>query len=793
LLPGTSIHFTEDGSEPTAQSVLYSVPLVIENTKVIRARVCGSGYLPGPVTTHTYLVTGNPSLPVIALCTAPENLWDEQTGIYVRGPDAEPELPYYDANFWQDWEKPVHIEYIDTDGTGLYSADGGVRIFGGWSRANPQKSLALFARREYGPDAFDFPFFPDKPIRSFQSLVLRNSGNDWGFSMFRDPLVQNLVKPTSLVVQAYRPVIVYLNGEYWGIHNLREKLNEHFIASNYGFDPDRLDILEYYEAVIQGESDHYLQMLNYITSHDMHIPEYYETAKTCMDMDNYIDYQVSEIYFDNTDWPGTNIKFFRSEAGDAKWRWLLFDTDACFGLYDHFAYLHNTLEFATDPDGPPFPNPPWSTLLIRHLLDNTEFRNGFINRFADYMNTLFDPDEIIACIDSMKTGIENEMENHIEKWGGSLSAWEDEVEVMREFARHRNEAVRTHIIGQFNLEAVHLLSLNVYPEKTGSITINTVSPSGYPWEGIYFQNVPVLLHADPGDGFRFLRWDGDVTGDSTCLSVDVTEDLSVTAVFEPADIRIVINEINYHASHDADSEDWIELVNNSGFPVDISGWTLQDSDEAHEYTFPHRTVLEAGAYLVICRNLSAFRLVFPDVTVVPGDLGFGLNGDGEHIRLYDGGHHIADSLTYSDRYPWPALPDGNGPALALKNPDLDNAVPENWAASNGHGTPGEINDVVTEASEYSDVPAPAGSCLFQNYPNPFNASTKIRFYLCEYGSVSLKVYNIQGEEIETLFSGTKTAGDHVFRWHADRLPGGLYLIRLKAGRFIQMRKMLYCK
>ena len=790
-VPGASIHYTEDCSEPTAQSPIYFTPLLIDETKVIRARVCASGYLPSSIITHTYLIDENLSLPVISLSTAPVNLWDDQYGIYVMGSSANPEPPYFGANFWQDWERPIHIEFFDTDGTYLYSGNGGVQIFGGWSRAFPQKSLALFARREYGPEAFDHPFFPDKSIQSFQSLVLRNSGNDWGYSLFRDPLMQCLVKSTNLVVQAYLPVIVYLNGEYWGIYNLREKLNEHYIASNYGFDPDNLDMLEYYEAVIQGEPDHYLQMIDYIVNHDMGLPEYYKVVEASMDMDNFIDYQVAEIYFDNTDWPSTNIKFFRPRMEDGLWRWLLFDTDAGFGLYDDFAYMHNTLEFATDPDGPPFPNPPWSTLLIRHLLENIEFRNSFINRFADYMNTIFYSDEVIDHIDSMQTNIENELENHLTRWGGSISSWQNEVEIMREFARHRNGYVRSHILDKFNLESTHILCLDVYPENAGTITINTVALSDFPWEGIYFQNVPILLAANPYYGFRFLRWEGDATCDSTCLCADLTNDFLITAVFEPADIQIVINEINYHSSPDVNPDDWVELFNNSSIPVDLSGWKFKDSDNTHVYSIPNHTVLNANAFIVLCRDLSAFGNVFPDVAHVLGDLGFGFDGNGELLRLYDGGLHIVDSLIYDDRFPWPIEPDGNGPALALKNPNLDNTVPENWAVSNGYGTPGEVNDVYTNVSDGLDAMALKEPHLFQNYPNPFNPVTTIEYFLSHDSDVELSIYSISGQKITTLVSMKQKSGHHKLRWNGGNLESGIYFCRLSLDQgYRETRKII---
>jgi len=790
-VPGASIHYTEDCSEPTALSPVYTSPIQIDETKVIRARVCGSGYLPGSIITHTYLINETLSLPVMCLSTAPENLWDEQVGIYVKGPNAEPQVPYFGANFWQDWERPVHLELFDIDGSSLYSADAGVQIFGGWSRSKPQKSFALFARRDYGPDAFDYPFFPDKSIQTFQALVLRNSGNDWEYSMFRDPLMQSLVSSTSLVVQAYRPVIVFLNGEYWGFYNLREKINEHYIASNYGYDPDNLDILEDDEAVIQGESDHYLQMLNYITSHDMGVPGYYAVLKTYMDVENFIDYQVAEIYYHNTDWPGNNIKFFRPRTEDGLWRWMIFDTDFGFGLYDGYAYIRNTLEFATEPDGPAYPNPPWSTLLLRRLLKNTEFRNSFINRFADHMNTIFSPDEVIDRIDSLKANIDQEMENHFARWGGDVLTWQNEVESMREFARLRNGYIREHLIEKFNLEAIHKIRLDVKPENAGTITVNTVVPDRFPWEGTYFQNVPVLLTANADYGFQFAGWDGDIQIDSNNLPVNLTGDFSVTAIFEPAVKQIVINEINYNASQDVNPEDWVELYNNRDFPVDVTGWKLKDAHDDHVFTIPNNTTLNRDAYLVICRDSTAFKGVFPDVVNVIGSFDFGFDANGELLRLYDSSMNMVDSLIYDDRFPWPVEPDGNGPTLALKNPNLDNALAESWAASDGYGTPGKINDVYTGVSEDFDAVTAKVPHLFQNYPNPFNNMTRIAYSLEKSGHVTLTLLDLLGREIKTLADEYQEADSYSIEFDAEGLPSGVYFYRLRAGQnSVITKKML---
>ena len=168
--------------------------------------------------------------------TDPGNFFDIDSGIYVFGNEADTtEYPYWGSNFWEDWERPIHVEFYEPDGELGFNVDAGVKIFGSWSRLFPQKSLAIFARGRYGYDEINYQIFPDISINSFQAFVLRNSGQDWGHTFFRDAMMQSLTaEATNVDVQAYRPAMVMLNGEIWGIHNIREKFNEHYIAlSNY--------------------------------------------------------------------------------------------------------------------------------------------------------------------------------------------------------------------------------------------------------------------------------------------------------------------------------------------------------------------------------------------------------------------------------------------------------------------------------------------------------------------------------------------------------------------------------
>ena len=245
---GDEIHYTLDGSEPNETSQIYTQPILINSTKVLRAKSFRAGLLASKTITNTYLINFITSLTVVSLSTDPANLFDEEFGIYALGDSAEANFPYFGANFWQDWERPVHVELFETDGTKGFGINMGIKIFGGWSRGNAQKSFALFARGQYGESILNYKLFDELPFEEYESFVLRNSGNDWLSTMFRDGFMTSLVDDVDIDKQDYQPALLFINGEYWGIQNIREKVNEHFLAQHHNVNPDSVDILEYFGA-----------------------------------------------------------------------------------------------------------------------------------------------------------------------------------------------------------------------------------------------------------------------------------------------------------------------------------------------------------------------------------------------------------------------------------------------------------------------------------------------------------------------------------------------------------------
>lgn len=487
--PGARIFYTLDGTEPTMSSTTYSGPLSITKTSVLRVRTYTDGFLPGTVITQSYFINEQVNLPVISLVTDPDHFFSDTTGIYVQGTAGVAgyctSVPH---NVNQDWERPVNIELYEKDGTPGLNQMAGVKIFGGCSRVRfPMKSLAFYARKEYETASFNYKLFPDKKSEEYETFILRASGDDQPSTMFRDALTQMVVKDVIDVdVQAYRPVVLYINGQYWGIHNMREKINEHYVNDNFDVNPDSVDVLKRNPAnswnVVHGSADHYNAMIDYLKNNDITQAAHYDYICQQMDKDEYINYQITQIFLGGQDWPGNNIKFWRSrEKPYDRWRWVLYDLDHTF--LDPYG---NIMEEAAEVDcGCNWPNPSWSTYLFRRMLENKSFREEFIQRFFLYAGSHFSRERIHGIINQMQAVIAPEIPRHIERWGGqktslpdntwvtpifsTVEQWEWNVQVMRNFTDVRHEMAIKQVMDYFNIPDLRALTASVEPSHQGSI------------------------------------------------------------------------------------------------------------------------------------------------------------------------------------------------------------------------------------------------------------------------------------------------------------------------------------
>ncbi len=602
--PSVTIHYTLDGSTPNAQSPVYTGQLqigtpdpsgfalarfrttqVIDLNRVDRdwtAQLALLGMLwtepdsvfqgtvvramatdpadperTSPVATRTFFVdpAGDQrfTLPAISLATDPDHFFDHDSGIYIPGAhDAYNNTgrPWHNPgnfkNRGPDWERPVHVELYLPDGELILAQDAGVRIHGGATRNFAQKTLRLYARAEYGNNWFTYPVFPDNKNRRYKRLLLRNSGNDWPLTMIRDAMMQSLVSHLPFDTQSYRPAIVFLNGEFWGIHNIRERFDKHYLSETYGVDPEQVDILSGGGGSVQeGSREHFESLLNALSA-GVGSDQELEAISQLMDLENFLHYQLAQIYFNNTDWPGNNIDYWRFQAEqyspdsplghDGRWRWMLYDTDHGFGYAGGLnAASANTLNHAIQSGSN-------SGFILRTLLENSTFRNRFINQAANHLNTIFRPEYVLARIEAMAAVIEPEIDEHIARWGQpeNREVWEQNVEVLRNFARQRVSGLRPHFNNRFDLGGTYQLTVQTNPPKAGIIYVNDmpihsstpgIGTNSHPWTGTYFRNNSISLWAQPQAGYRFVGWSNGES--SQTLQLTSSENLFLTASFEP--------------------------------------------------------------------------------------------------------------------------------------------------------------------------------------------------------------------------------------------------------------------
>ena len=796
--PADSIFFTIDGSEPTRQDSLYKNPIHISKNIAIRARTFNPLKLPGLICTNTYMIKHH-TLPVVSLSTNPENLWDYNTGIYVLGPNASPSDPNYGANFWQDWERKAHMEFYDVNGVKQIDQDIGIKIFGSWSRARPQKSLALFARKEYGKGSFDYKFFKEKSIDKFESIVLRNGGNDWDQGILRDGLTSTLVKDMDLDRMASQPAIVYINGEYWGILDIREKVNTNFLAENHFVNPDNVNLLENNSDILDGSNAGYLQLTSFLNLNTLETDQNYLQVSNKIDIDNFIQYQLTEIYINNKDWPGNNIRYWNTNSSSSLWRWIIYDTDFGFSIWENSAYTFNTLEFALASDGPGWPNPPWSTLLFRRMMTNPGFRKDFVNQYADRINTSFSTEKVCATVDSLKQIYLPEINDHLTRWGLSYSNWLNNLTVIKNYATYRPDYARDQMKSVLGLGVTLEIYIEINSPGMGKVMVNTVIPDKYPFTGVYFKDIPIELTAIPAPGYKFVRWERSGTINySRTISYNMAATGIFSAVFAAStssDNIIVINEINYKSSPANDSKDWVELYNAGNASVNLKNWIISDSGPEAGYTFTSDLVLSPGMFTVVCRDIAAFSLVYPKVKNATGNMNFGLSSSGDDVNLYDPQGNLVDFVKFTTKSPWPTDANGTGSTIALLSPFLDNNAGKNWKAGIDGGTPGERNFLTDVASTNEN---PSAGCTLSCFPNPFRDYTTIWIEVNRPGRYKLEVYDLQGRLLETLADKVFEPGSFSVDWGSksslnEMVKGGIYIIRRSGLSQVCNLKVIYLK
>lgn len=866
-----SILITDRSSEPDKlthiSSTWHFTPTYFPGSPVkkgipVRAIAVKEDAIPSRPLSHTYFISddeGNPfELPVVSITTQEDHLYDYEQGIYVAGIvfdswRAGNSWQYANggspANYWrrgEEWEYPANMEIFSKGGNHADLNHGiGLRIHGGWSRAFPKKSLRLYARARYGESLFNYQFFKDNEHTSFNRLMLRNSGNDAPHTLFRDAAIQRIMTNLNFDTQDYQPAIVFINGEYWGIHNFRERYDKHYLARVYGIDPENIDLLEVNASVKEGDMEHYNNMRAYIANNNMGLAYHYAYIKTQMDVVNFIDYNIAQIYAGNTDWPGNNIDFWRLRTDeyipdaplghDGRWRWLMFDTDFGFGLYGA-SYTHNTLGFATNPNGPDWPNPPWSTFLLRNLLTNADFRTSFIIRFADLLNTHFVPSHVVSIISEMQEKIEPEIPAHIHRWGSpsSLSAWQSDVNVMTNYATQRPLFLRTHLRQHFNIPSNILLELDVSHADQGLIRVNTIEvrpetpgvpPLPYPWSGIYFNGIPIEIEAVAAHGYAFSHWEGSISSTNALLNITPESSLHLKAHFvesESPEPEI----IHYWHFNDLPSgtlssvrTDFSAAGVEAGvisYPGTGSGYmdrrTHREEDPVSNLNLLMGEEENQGAVLRVRNPADTRELIFKASTTGYKDISVafattrttnGANAQAFYYSVDNGSNwHIIDQAYLTYLLPSWELKTFDLSEIGIVNNNNDLLFRIMFVGNGNDGTSGNnrFDNFSVHGVAWDGEPTSTDRQAFDHgdklpdisitaYPNP--ASDLLFIAFTSIGQATISLSNIHGQILKSQV--VKTPGNHHIEFSTGDLSEGVYLLIVEHKNALVVERILVIK
>ncbi|MEE2947065.1 MAG: CotH kinase family protein [Verrucomicrobiota bacterium] len=527
----SDVRYSLDGSVPGPDAKRYTVPLRLAKPAVVRARVFQNGHLPGPVVTASYLIGEPARFPVVSLSTETGNLFDPAHGIYTA------------ENAYREWERPAFFEWFEPGGERAIGQTAGLRIHGGWTRRYDQKSLRLYARARYGERAFDHRFFAELGIGSFRRLLLRNSGNGWKMAFMRDAIGHELTRGMKLDSQSWRPSIVYLNGRYSGIHNLRERIDRHFLASHHGVAPNEIDLLKI--GIQAGDMEHWKRLEELFNSSTEKPAGWMSALEPFVDLDNLFDYVIAQVFLDNRDWPLNNEQSWRSRNPTGRWRWIPYDLDGILGTSGRRPWV-NTLRGKILYF--PAKQPPLFVSMMQALLKEPRGRERFVHRYTTHLQTTLSRARLLRVINDKQTLLAPEMARHIARWQPAAHSspqsalphrnpadWLAEVQVLRAFAEARHEHVWDDLQASFKLGAPATLRVADAPGLLGVEAEGLALPNHGGVRGArFFTRLPMRLALSLANGWRLAGWENNIGPDEDgrfTLKSDTT--LQPQLIFEP--------------------------------------------------------------------------------------------------------------------------------------------------------------------------------------------------------------------------------------------------------------------
>lgn len=388
-------------------------------------------------------------VPVVKIEINEKHLWSADSGLYIIGSNGTQRGTCSGiANYNQDWEYPAFFSLQIDDEEVIERQQLGFKIKGNCTRANAMKSIGLYWRKEYGEKNIEYPFFGEESADTYKRLFLRNSGNDFGKTHIKDAVITQIIRDhTTAETQDYTPCAVYLNEEYWGIHNMRDMLTPHHFKYKYDAEKSYVDILEGDEenpAVDDGTSTLFMsEVIDFVNQNNMELDANIGIIKDRINIESYMDYIITQTYIANGDQLTNNVKWWRDATSltHNKWTWIVYDTDLSFSLNNvNDLWIGNLKgEYKS------------GFFLFNKLIQNKQFKNDFLNRYLYFIDTVFEPERVEDIIQEIAGGIESEYNNHRMKWDlPSNYSWNLKINELVKFNTTRNKFMREEIIKLIN-------------------------------------------------------------------------------------------------------------------------------------------------------------------------------------------------------------------------------------------------------------------------------------------------------------------------------------------------------
>ena len=551
LEDGVKLRCTTDGSVPTENSPEFNSPKTIDHSMAFRCATFKKGALSNKVTTRTFFVDEDVvKMPVVAI-SVDSSFFREH---YIKTSCDAPKGCKDSAGLYADVELPIHVEYFEkgssTKDGATWEMDAGISLMGGYSRLNDKKSVSIHLREGYEDGSINYPLFETRKgvNDKYRAFNLRNNGNRFVSDYIEDAMGGALLEGTSVDYQRSRQVVVFYNGKYYGIHDMRERFNKHYVETNYKIESSSVNFIKHLGQEVEasnGTTDAYLAMLSFVAKNDFSGENNanYATVKTMLDVGNLADYMAAEIYIHNGDWPNNNVRAW--SAPEHPWKFMVYDLDHGFdwtwGVNNkEFTQETNMFEWIKKGGG----NKPckvegcFANLYIQ-LIKNPEFKRMFINRSAVMFNSYTNFANVTKIVNAMTATIDaDEMTRDLAKFKQDQKWYENSCHqgfdktgsCMKEWAEKRDPKVIQEYEEEFGLSGT--ASVTIAASGKGTVLMEGAAlPNGATsYKGKFFVGNPILLTAVPDAGSVFTGWSDGVT-DNPRL-VEPTEGASFTAKFQ---------------------------------------------------------------------------------------------------------------------------------------------------------------------------------------------------------------------------------------------------------------------